>query len=312
MHLSVTVKLMRVCEVPGKGLGLESTGRLAAGTVLLEEDPLAVGWFPSQWPSRCLACCFGAAAPLGLACRQCPRAAFCSDQCQRDHAASSQCALFARKLRELEALLGSLSDEDAALALSMADVVSAGADRVQEFRRLARAIPDHAGADDALRRMYKTRDFSSSMSWERFRTDCQIEQNNAFGLFDHVDGQLVCFARAVYLTAARFNHSCRPNVTRIRHGKRMIFVTNRPVSPGEELSITYVQLGGSQETRQSVLRDHYGFHCRCELCSAQKAPLATVCSRCGGETIHLHNSHLCVHHDRLEIIEWIECAKNTN
>jgi hypothetical protein len=56
---------------------------------------------------------------------------------------------------------------------------------------------------------------------------CQREQNNSFGLFDSGQDALFCFGRAVYARASRFNHACSPNVTRLRAGRDMLFVTRR-------------------------------------------------------------------------------------
>jgi hypothetical protein len=66
---------------------------------------------------------------------------------------------------------------------------------------------------------------------------------------------------------SRFNHDCRPNVAfrldaQLRHTTTVV----RDVSPGEELSITYLDSAEPREKRQERAKQAWGFECGCSQC----------------------------------------------
>jgi len=74
----------------------------------------------------------------------------------------------------------------------------------------------------------------------------------------------------LFTVACMMNHSCNPNVSiefRERNHKAYV-VCRRPIEPGEELCVSYIDAADlSTEERQAELKE-YGFLCSCELCSA--------------------------------------------
>jgi len=74
----------------------------------------------------------------------------------------------------------------------------------------------------------------------------------------------------LYTLASNFNHSCAPNVSRYCIGDIAVFVTNRAIAKGEELTISYIEsemLVESQRQRNHELnRD---FVCACEKCQGE-------------------------------------------
>jgi hypothetical protein len=68
-----------------------------------------------------------------------------------------------------------------------------------------------------------------------------------------------------------FNHSCHPNVIYFQKDNQMYFVTNRKISQGEELTISYANSYKKPFQRQGVLLK-YGFICTCSVCSKKKHP----------------------------------------
>lgn len=77
---------------------------------------------------------------------------------------------------------------------------------------------------------------------------------------------------ALYPEASLFNHSCAPNVRKVRDGRRWKFWSNRDVAEGEEMCITY--LGGDErnmnvDERQEKLKLGWEFGCACQRCSRE-------------------------------------------
>lgn len=79
---------------------------------------------------------------------------------------------------------------------------------------------------------------------------------------------------AIFPLVARLNHACRPNAQHAWNEDRGIEVVHavRDIKEGEELTLSYLAGGPSQE-RQSSLKEYFGFHCTCEACSLPAAEL---------------------------------------
>ncbi|KAF2087258.1 SET domain-containing protein [Saccharata proteae CBS 121410] len=80
--------------------------------------------------------------------------------------------------------------------------------------------------------------------------------------------------RALFLAAARFNHSCWPNVmteygVTKDGGVALSFVTVRPIKKGEELLVSYLDNEMGFAERQDKLA-HYGFACACPFCELER------------------------------------------
>lgn len=73
----------------------------------------------------------------------------------------------------------------------------------------------------------------------------------------------------LFLTAARFNHSCTPNVHHAwnaRIGMETLHAC-RDVAAGEELVLSYIPTSLTRRERQAQLKGKFGFACGCAACS---------------------------------------------
>ncbi|KAK3370654.1 hypothetical protein B0H63DRAFT_487371 [Podospora didyma] len=99
-----------------------------------------------------------------------------------------------------------------------------------------------------------------------------VVRTNAYQAF--VDG---VEHSALYPEVARINHACKPNCI-IRHSSTTLImevVAYTDISPGEELSVSYVPLNLVSDQRSSMLKGQWGFNCTCPLCSDAKASTAS-------------------------------------
>ncbi|KAI0628548.1 SET domain-containing protein [Trametes polyzona] len=73
----------------------------------------------------------------------------------------------------------------------------------------------------------------------------------------------------VFLTAARMNHSCWPNVGREwdEDAQLMTFRALRDIAEGDELCLNYVDVVGTKAQRAEELQRLFGFECTCEACA---------------------------------------------
>ncbi|KAI0892341.1 SET domain-containing protein [Annulohypoxylon nitens] len=102
-------------------------------------------------------------------------------------------------------------------------------------------------------------------------------ETNCFQLYiDGVNesgGHLACYPKI-----SRFNHDCRPNIHYRITNMTHTTVAARDILPGEELSISYIDLMISREERRSRLR-RWGFECSCSHCSMSDSEAAASDAR---------------------------------
>ena len=94
--------------------------------------------------------------------------------------------------------------------------------------------------------------------------------SNSFGIWElPITPDSENLGSAMYPSASYFNHSCEPNVLKIRQGRTVQFVASRDVSKGEELCISYGHTEREVTERRQMLRDWWGFQCDCIRCKRE-------------------------------------------
>ncbi|KAI0547851.1 hypothetical protein F4679DRAFT_586136 [Xylaria curta] len=75
-------------------------------------------------------------------------------------------------------------------------------------------------------------------------------------------------ASVLFPQAARFNHSCDPNISYRcdTYPNRWVGRANRPIAKGEELNISYLSSHALREERQGDAMTKWGFACTCTKC----------------------------------------------
>ncbi|XXH01787.1 hypothetical protein Hte_008148 [Hypoxylon texense] len=81
-----------------------------------------------------------------------------------------------------------------------------------------------------------------------------------------------------YPEISRFNHDCRPNVHYRISNMTHTTVAARDIAPGEELSISYIELMLPRDERRARLRK-WGFECACSHCGVSDAQAAASDAR---------------------------------
>jgi hypothetical protein len=95
------------------------------------------------------------------------------------------------------------------------------------------------------------------------------DSHNAFGIRSLEDDGSEFFGYGCWPAASYFNHSCEPNVLKMRVGRAWEFRAGREVRSGGELCITYLsgeERKWSREKRVGTLKKNWGFECACERC----------------------------------------------
>jgi len=94
---------------------------------------------------------------------------------------------------------------------------------------------------------------------------------NSFGIWElPISPDCENLGSAMYPSASYFNHSCDPNVAKLREGRVVRFVTSRDVQEGEELCISYGHTERKLEERKKDLKEWWGFDCHCSRCTREE------------------------------------------
>lgn len=95
---------------------------------------------------------------------------------------------------------------------------------------------------------------------------------NAFGIWspaDHPDEEREYFGFGVYPSASFFNHSCRPNVTKVRRGGVYEYTASEDISKSSELCISYgIRSSDTVNQRRAALEEWF-FNCGCLRCMTE-------------------------------------------
>ncbi|KAJ2440206.1 hypothetical protein GGF42_007703 [Coemansia sp. RSA 2424] len=125
----------------------------------------------------------------------------------------------------------------------------------------------------------------------RFRSVYYREKANSFGIWDPPTDMLQLakstgcddpkvgtgyderewIGFSIYPTAVYFNHSCAPNIAKMRHNRTMNFVSNQNIQSGDELFISYGSITDVVSERRDRLQDHFFFECACDRCIAESS-----------------------------------------
>ncbi|OQV15635.1 putative Histone-lysine N-methyltransferase SMYD3 [Hypsibius exemplaris] len=71
----------------------------------------------------------------------------------------------------------------------------------------------------------------------------------------------------VFLSAAKFDHSCRPNAAQSYDGPDMLVHAITDIPTLEDVRVTYTALNQPARLRRKFLKEHYFFDCECERCN---------------------------------------------
>ncbi|KAI9500239.1 hypothetical protein BX070DRAFT_230436 [Coemansia spiralis] len=119
-------------------------------------------------------------------------------------------------------------------------------------------------------------------SHEQFRSVYFREMANSFGIWEVTEDDIGQQPQAqlksaesewlgfsIYPTAVYFNHSCAPNIRKVRTARMMSFISCRDIEQGEELFITYGSVAEAAPLRRSRLQQNFFFECVCDRCLAE-------------------------------------------
>ncbi|KAJ1665464.1 hypothetical protein IW140_003433 [Coemansia sp. RSA 1813] len=129
------------------------------------------------------------------------------------------------------------------------------------------------------------------LTHERFRAVYYREMANSFGIWENAGDDVALLQYVsdsateqhaqpkgaesewlgflIYSTAVYFNHSCAPNVRKIRKQRTMHFISCRDIAQDEELFITYGSVIEPGTERRNRLQEHFFFECTCDRCLAE-------------------------------------------
>ncbi|XP_057213658.1 histone-lysine N-methyltransferase SMYD1b isoform X2 [Triplophysa rosa] len=262
------MEFVEVFDSPGKGRGLRATKELWAGDVLFSEAPFASVVFDGHAACVCHGC-FRRQEKLQR-CGQCRFAQYCDRTCQR--AAWEEHKLECAAIKNY----GKAPNESVRLAA----------------RVMWRTDKEGSVVSDLqLSTMDELEDHISDMPEEDMK-DLKVDIHNFLDFWprsskphtvdsiSHILGVINCngfmmsdqrglqaVGVGLFPNLCLINHDCWPNCTVILNNGKIELHALGKISPGEEVSVSYVDYLNLSEDRRRLLKQQYFFDCTCEHCT---------------------------------------------
>eukprot|EP01116_Phalansterium_solitarium_P015949 TRINITY_DN3594_c0_g1_i2.p1 TRINITY_DN3594_c0_g1~~TRINITY_DN3594_c0_g1_i2.p1 ORF type:complete len:425 (+),score=96.00 TRINITY_DN3594_c0_g1_i2:59-1333(+) len=246
---------------PRKGRKLVANERIPAGSDVLIERPLSFSLQFDEWPLRCH-WCFRSSSNL-IVCGGCDVARYCTAACQQQAAASHEheCAALGSGTRPE-------SDVDRTLAGLMRSIYDSPED--DEFDKLFSGKFDSMTRSDFRKQLPTILKLAGSAA-SRMSPDYCIDVccRYLINSFLIMTDSMTRIGMGFYLKAALLNHSCCPNCWTKFDGSTVRIRTLCDIAPGDELTISYIELNQSRAERQKDLGGNYFFDCDCDRCERE-------------------------------------------
>ena len=162
--------------------------------------------------------------------------------------------------------------------MEVADSTVIPATALQSFENAAKHLPEEIMQDIQLYLFFSSafEKTNTNIPWtfnhDLFRQVLYREMSNSFGIWDPSEGSdQELLGWALHPKAVYFNHSCEPNIRKVRQGRNMVFIAEHNIEEGEELCITYGSVAEPVEERRNRLLENYSFWCQCSRCTRESA-----------------------------------------
>uniref|UniRef100_A0A3P8S1F4 [histone H3]-lysine(4) N-trimethyltransferase n=1 Tax=Amphiprion percula TaxID=161767 RepID=A0A3P8S1F4_AMPPE len=262
---------------PGKGNGLRAAASIRRGELLVSTEPLACCVSKKLVREVCHHC-FTRLETL-LRCSQCKTARYCNITCQKQ-----AWSVHKRECKCLRGLLPRFPTDSVRLAarlifalLSPSSSSSEQLYTLDEHESHLTSMPEQKkqGLSQlaSMLELYLHEEVPDLTQESKVPPSCR----EALGLvakvvcncFTITDGELQESGVGLYPSLSLLNHDCRPNCMMVFEGTKVQLRAVQDISPGEELTISYIESLSLTEDRQRQLEDQYHFTCHCQRCDSQ-------------------------------------------
>ncbi|XP_051508652.1 histone-lysine N-methyltransferase SMYD1b isoform X2 [Myxocyprinus asiaticus] len=262
------MEFVEVFDSPGKGRGLRATKEVWAGDVLFSEAPFSSVVFDSHAASVCH-CCFRRQEKLQR-CGQCRFAQYCDKTCQR--------AAWEEHKQECGAIksYGKAPNENVRLAARIMWRIDKEGSVVSDMQLVTLdELEDHVcDMSEEDLRDFKVDIHNFLDFWPRSSKPHTVDSiSHILGVIN-CNGFMVSDQRGLQAVGVGLfpnlclvNHECWPNCTVILNNGKIELRVLSKISPGEEVTVSYVDYLNLSEDRRRLLKQQYYFDCTCEHCT---------------------------------------------
>jgi SET and MYND domain-containing protein len=268
-----------------------ATRNIQPGEVICDEYPIASVLHAEQINARC-SFCWLPASNLSR-CAQCRCRRYCSRDCQR-----ADWPQHRAECRTLVAFVGRHKREPSPQLLLMASIMRVRLASASAYAAFDNLVDNWTLQSDENKETFASlsmivRELLSDQEWallgEAFKGadvdagDGVVYKAIAHGLsrfqcnnWTVCDGEFVAIGSGVYPNVAMLNHSCRPNASVMyamptgataQRGPHAKVRAIERIQAGQEVTLAYIDLAGTRQTRRALLKSGYCFDCQCVRCS---------------------------------------------
>ncbi|EFJ28787.1 hypothetical protein SELMODRAFT_231366 [Selaginella moellendorffii] len=262
---------LTVINAAEKGRCLVADRDFYAGQTVLEQDPYVAVLDGDSRGNRCDACF--KQSPALRRCSACKFVFYCSPTCQR-----SQWKIHQEECKVLVRLSTEQKRPTLLLMLRLLvkrELQATGVLPVTALDNyeIVRALPTHFSetGDERLVMYAQMAVLIKTILNARYAEDvkeitkdiCRISCNG----HTICDDELRPVGIGLFPVVSIINHSCSSNSLLLFDGKHAVVRALGTISRGCEVTVSYIELGASTNSRREALSDQYYFHCKCPRCT---------------------------------------------
>ncbi|KAJ7513608.1 hypothetical protein O6H91_23G006300 [Diphasiastrum complanatum] len=256
-----------------KGRCLIALRDFCRGQVILEQDPYVSVLDKESRGARCDSC-FVQAKSLKR-CSACKHVWYCSSTCQKKEWKLHQDEC--KAINEVKRRKDQTPTSSMQLMLRLMFKRKLQLDKVvirsaMDNHEIVELLPTHM-ADTSEERLVLYAQMANLVAWIAGAATVDIKEVTQlfcrFACNAHTicDEELRPLGMGLFPVVSIINHSCEPNTVLLFEGKRAVVRALEQINVGSELTLSYIELGTSTESRRKALREQYYFTCNCPRCN---------------------------------------------
>eukprot|EP01129_Flabellula_baltica_P014030 TRINITY_DN6640_c0_g1_i1.p1 TRINITY_DN6640_c0_g1~~TRINITY_DN6640_c0_g1_i1.p1 ORF type:complete len:439 (-),score=59.87 TRINITY_DN6640_c0_g1_i1:3-1319(-) len=241
-----------------KGRGVYAVNGFDVGRTVLVDHPVA-STVKKEYVRKCCENCFLVGLERYKVCSRCKRMFYCGRDCQKAHwkrIHKSECDA-------IVSVLPNVPTESMLLATRI--LHGEHSIRMDEFVN-NRDVFGSKELDDLVQMSRLIQDFRTELKEIDLNVILNLLCILKCNVFNIHDNEMRNIGVGLYPNACLINHSCNPNTVPCFEGEKVVLRAIRPISEGEEITVTYVEIGASRQDRQTELKENFYFECSCTTC----------------------------------------------
>jgi tetratricopeptide (TPR) repeat protein len=260
----------RTISTLNQGVATIAQSTIPLGTIVLNDDEPIVYTVEDCYVNNHCHSCLSEITQRHYRCNSCKFTHYCSPQCfEKDvnlvH--KRECLALRRMLKQASTFNIQYYTQSIRLATRYLFIYNENVLLLNEFVAVSPSVSQHEDISNLSLLIYSlVNNYVTLITPDKiYHLLCQFRANN-IGI---CNSDMNCVGSGFYRSIAKLNHSCIPNAAVYFNGTKATVRSLRPIHTNEQVTISYIELAQSTNSRRLALSERYHFMCSCDRCEKQ-------------------------------------------